>query len=73
MPKDDTAHITPQDVYRALSPALAQALHHHCKATKESPADALADALALHLDELAGAIHDPTLIDLVEVATEHAS
>lgn len=70
---DDLAAVTPQDVYRALSPTMAQALHQHCKLCKETPAAVLADALALHLDELAGAIHDPTIIELVAVAQGAAS
>lgn len=66
MPKDDTAHITPHDVYRALSPTLAQRLHDHCKVAKEHPAAVLADALLLFFDELDG--EAPDLIEPAEQA-----
>lgn len=65
---EDTAHVTPNDVYRALSPTLGQKLHDYCKVAKEHPASVLADALALHFDELDGAVHDPTIVALAELA-----
>jgi hypothetical protein len=60
--------VTANDVYRALPPELARDLHSFCKIAKENPADVIADALALHLDELSGACHDPTLVELSAAA-----
>lgn len=55
--------IRANDVYRALPQNLAIDLHLFCKASKEDPAAVIADAIALHLDELAGACHDPTIVE----------
>lgn len=53
--------ITANDVYRALSPAMAKQLHDFCKIGKENPAAVIADALAMHFDEFDGATFDPAL------------
>lgn len=61
--RNSIASIKPNDVYRALPLALAIDLQRFCKAGKENPAAVIADAIALHLDELGGAIHDPAMIE----------
>lgn len=63
-PRNDIKAIRPNDVYRALPLSLAIDLQKICEATGENPAAVIADALMLHLDELAGATLDPTVIAL---------
>lgn len=61
--RNDIKAIRPNDVYRALPLSVAIDLQRFCEASKENPAAVIADAIALHLDELGGACHDPTIIE----------
>ena len=62
MAQGDIDHVTPQDVYRALSPTLAMELQTYCRITKQHPAEVMHDALRFFLDEECGELFDPAQI-----------
>jgi hypothetical protein len=66
MPDVKVNAIPPANVWRALPPGTAQKLHAYCKLHGDNPADALADIVDEFFDREAGAIHDPTLIELAD-------